>query len=402
MLIGIVGKPNAGKSTFLNAATMAGAKVADYPFTTIDPNLGKGHVQRPCACQQLKVSDNPKNSICEGGVRFAPVDLLDVAGLVPGAHEGKGMGNKFLNDLSRADVLLHVVDFSGSTNDRGEVEKPGTYDPVDDIKFLEDEIAYWLKGIIERSDWEKFARAAQMNKTPVMAAMVERLSGIGVTDAHVQQSLKTANLLDKRVHEWDDGMLLSFARELQRVSKPIIIMANKMDKDEGRKNYARISELPGYKGRVFPCSALAEYHLRVLAKNGTIDYTPGAASFKILKPDKLSEKDQAALGRIKAEIMDAYGSTGVQAGLDKAIFDVLEYIYVYPVADQNKFCDKDGRILPDVFLVKKGSRLIDVAGKIHTDLAEGFVHGVNARDKRRLGEDYEVQPDDVVRIVSAK
>jgi len=402
MLIGIVGKPNAGKSTFLNAATMAGAKVADYPFTTVEANLGKGHVQRPCACQQLKVKDNPKNSICENGIRFAPVDLLDVAGLVPGAHEGKGMGNKFLNDLSRADVLLHVVDFSGATNDKGEIEKPGTYDPVNDIKFLEDEIAYWLKGIIERTDWDKFVRMSQLAKTPVMAAMVDRLSGIGVTDAHVQQSLKKANLLGKRIDEWNDDMLLSFSRALQKVSKPIIIMANKLDKEEGRKNFKRISEMPEYKGNVFPCSALAEYHLRVLAKNGVIEYVPGAADFKILKADKLSDKDKAALARIKSEIMDAYGSTGVQAALDKAIFDVLEYIYVYPVADQNKFTDKDGRVLPDVFLVKRGSRLIEVAGRIHTDLAKTFVHGINARDKRRLGEDYEVQADDVVKIVSAK
>ncbi|NMC05959.1 MAG: redox-regulated ATPase YchF [Candidatus Lokiarchaeota archaeon] len=402
MLIGIVGKPNAGKSTFLNAATMAGAKVADYPFTTIDPNLGKGHVQRPCVCQQLKVKDNPKNSICENGLRFAPVDLLDVAGLVPGAHEGKGMGNKFLNDLSRADVLLHVVDFSGSTNDRGEVEKPGSYDPVNDIKFLEDEIAYWLKGIIERQDWAKFARTAQMNKTPAMAAMGERLSGIGVTDAHTQVALRKANLVDKRVHEWNDDMLLSFSRELQRVSKPIIIMANKLDKEEGRKNFARISAMPEYKGHVFPCSALAEYNLRMLAKNGIIEYTPGAKDFKILKPEKLGDKEKAALARIKTEIMDVYGSTGVQAALDKAVLEVLDYIYVYPVADQNKFTDNDGRVLPDVFLVKRNSRLIDVAGKIHTDLAKSFIHGINARDKRRLGEDYEVQPDDVIKIVSAK
>ena len=402
MLIGIVGKPNAGKSTFLNAATMAGAKVADYPFTTVDPNLGKGHVQRPCVCRQLKVSDNPKNSICENGIRFAPVDLLDVAGLVPGAHEGKGMGNKFLNDLSRADVLLHIVDFSGATNDKGEIEKPGTHDPVNDIKFLEDEIAYWLKGIIERQDWVKFVRTAQVVKTPLIAALVERLSGIGVTDAHVQQSLKKANLLDKKITDWNDDMLLSFARALQKISKPIIIMANKLDKEEGRKNFKRISEMPEYKGNVFPCSALAEYHLRVLAKNGTIEYTPGAPDFKIFKADKLSDKDKAALARIKSEIMDVYGSTGVQAGLDKAILGVLDYVYVYPVADQNKFCDNDGRVLPDVFLVKRGSRLIDVAGKIHTDLAKTFVHGINARDKRRLGEDYEVQPDDVVKIVSAK
>nr|MDO8110268.1 redox-regulated ATPase YchF [Candidatus Sigynarchaeota archaeon] len=402
MLIGIVGKPNAGKSTFLNAATTANAKVADYPFTTIEPNLGKGFVKRPCMCRQLNVKDNPKNSVCDNGIRFAPIDLLDVAGLVPGAHEGKGMGNKFLNDLSRADALLHVVDFSGATNERGEMVKPGTTDPVFDIMFLEDEIAYWLRGLIERTDWERFARQTQTAKTPVLAAIVDRLSGVGVTEGMAREALKKANLLDKKINEWTPDQLLAFSRELQKNSKPIIIIANKVDRLEGRTNYKRISEMPEYKGKVFPCSALAEFALKNFAKNEIIDYISGAKDFKILKPDKLSEKEKATLARIKTDILDVFGSTGIQAALDKVIFDVMQYIYVYPVADQNKYADNDGRVLPDVFLVKKGSTLIEVAGKIHTDLAKTFIHGINAKDKRRLGEDYMVQADDVVKIVSAK
>jgi ribosome-binding ATPase len=402
MLIGIVGKPNAGKSTFLNAATTANAKVADYPFTTIDPNLGKGYVQRPCMCRVLEVEDSPKNSICKDGVRFGGIDLLDVAGLVPGAHEGRGRGNKFLNDLSRADVLLHVVDFSGGTNEQGEMVPPGTTDPLFDISFLEEEIAFWLMGNLKRTDWEKFSRTTQTTKTPVLAAVVDRLSGLGVTEGMAREALKNANLLDKKIHDWDDDMMLAFSRQVQKISKPIIIIANKVDRKEGKDNYARISAMDEYKDKIFPCSALAEFALKNFAKNGVIDYTSGASEFTISNPDKLSEKEKATLQRIKTDILDVYGSTGVQAALDKAIFDVLKYIMIYPVADQNKFTDNDGRVLPDVYLVQQGTTLIEFAGKIHSDLAKTFIYGVNAKDKRRLGEDYELQPDDVVKIVSAK
>ncbi len=403
MLIGIVGKPSSGKSTFLNAACMTSAKTADYPFTTIEPNLGSSSVQRPCACKSLNIKDEPKNSECVNGTRFAHIELLDVAGLVPGAHEGKGMGNKFLNDLSRADVLLHVVDISGSLNENGDNVDAGSHDPLVDITFLQDEIAYWMKGIIQRTDWDKFVRESEHRKTPIMAAMFERLSGLGVAEQHIQAALRATGLLEKKIPDWTEASVLSFARELQAISKPIIIIANKIDKEIGRKNYARVASMPEYKGKIFPCSALAEFYLRTYAKNGVIEYTPGARDFKILAPEKVSEKEKGALARIKKDILDVFSSTGVQDALDKAIFDVLGYIYVYPVQDPNKFTDHDGRVLPDVFLVKKGTKLIDfVRRAIHTDLADHFIYGINARNKKRLGEDYELEADDVVKIQAAK
>ncbi|MFX0101743.1 MAG: redox-regulated ATPase YchF [Candidatus Hodarchaeota archaeon] len=403
MLIGIIGKPSSGKSTFLNAACLTNAKTGDYPFTTIEPNLGKGFVKSACVCKELDVEDNPKNSICENGVRFCPVELLDVAGLVPGAHEGKGMGNKFLNDLSRADVLLHIIDISGSLNEKGENVEPGTHDPIDDIKFLEEEIIYWMKGIIERTDWDKFARTTHMQKIPVVDAMVERLSGIGINEQHVSMALKQEGLSSKKINDWDDEDRFSFAKNLQKISKPIIIIANKVDKEEGRKNFEKLQEMAEYKEMIFPCSALAEFYLRTYANKEIIDYTPGESSFQITKKDKLSDKEVKALERIQSDILDVYGSTGIQDAINKAIFDILEYIFVFPVHDPNKFTDHDGRILPDVFLVKKGTKLIDfVRDKIHTDLAKHFIHGINAKNKKRLSEDYEVQPNDVVKIVSAK
>lgn len=403
MLIGIVGKPSSGKSTFLNAACLTSAKTGDYPFTTIEPNLGKGFVKSSCVCKELGVEDNPKNSICEAGVRFCPVELLDVAGLVPGAHEGKGMGNKFLNDLSRADVLLHIIDASGSLNEKGENVEPGSRDPVDDIKFLEEEIVYWMKGIIERMDWDKFARTTHMQKIPVVDAMVERLSGIGINDHHVGMALRQAGLSSKKINDWTDEDKYAFAEKLQKSSKPIIVVANKADKEEGRKNFERLHGMEEFKDRIFPCSALAEFYLRSYAKKEIIEYSPGSSTFKIIKGDKLSEKEKKALERIKTDILDVFGSTGIQDALNKATFEILDYIYVYPVHDPNKLTDHDGRVLPDVFLVKKGTKLIDfVREKIHTDLADHFIHGINAKNKRRLSEDYKIQPNDVVKIVSAK
>src|SRR6056297_894349 len=126
MLVGIVGKPSSGKSTFLNAACLTDAKTANYPFTTIEPNMGTSHVRIECVCKEFGVDDNPKNSYCINQQRFVPVKLLDVAGLVPDAHKGKGMGNKFLSDLSRADALVHIVDISGSLSANGEDVEEGS------------------------------------------------------------------------------------------------------------------------------------------------------------------------------------------------------------------------------------------------------------------------------------
>src|SRR3989338_977131 len=115
MLIGVVGKPSTGKSTFFKASTLADVEIANYPFTTIKPNRAVVFVKIECVDKEFGKQCSPRIGYCVNGKRFVAVELLDVAGLVPGAHEGKGLGNQFLNDLNQADALIHIVDISGST-----------------------------------------------------------------------------------------------------------------------------------------------------------------------------------------------------------------------------------------------------------------------------------------------
>ena len=127
MIIGVVGKANVGKSTFFKAATLAEVEIGNYPFVTIKANSGVGYVKVKCVDQEFGVQCDPRKGYCKNGIRFVPVELIDVAGLVPGAHEGKGMGNQFLDDIRQADVLIHVIDGSGGTNEKGERYQCGTY-----------------------------------------------------------------------------------------------------------------------------------------------------------------------------------------------------------------------------------------------------------------------------------
>ncbi|MHA1733845.1 MAG: redox-regulated ATPase YchF [Promethearchaeota archaeon] len=400
MLIGIVGKPSSGKSTFLNAACLTSAKVGDYPFTTIEPNRGTAFVTTPCVCRELGVTDDPKNSLCVDGTRMIQVELLDVAGLVPGAHEGRGRGNKFLSDLSRADVLIHVVDLSGSLDADGNSVEPGSHDPLDDVKFLEDEVDYWILDLLKRKDWKKFYLNVERQKMRKWEAFEERLSGLKMSKEHLIKSLGETGLEDKALNQWTEEDLFQFVRVLRRHSKPIVLVGNKIDQKKALENYEKMRDIGVH---VIPTSALAEYWLRTFAEAGKLKYTPGSGTFKILDENSLSEQEKNALERIRTEILDKFGSTGIQAALNHAVFDILDMITVYPVSDPNKLADKDGLVLPDAFLVKKGTSIKEfVARCIHTELAESFIHGIDAKTKKRLGESYEVQHGDVLKIVSAK
>lgn len=399
MLIGVIGKTNVGKSTFFAAATLANVEIASYPFTTIKPNVGVGYVRKECVCREFVVKDNPRNSICIDGERFIPVTLIDVAGLIPEAHKGRGLGNKFLDDLRKADVLLHVVDASGSTDAEGRPVPPGTYDPIEEVRLIRREVDLWLFQILQK-DWRKLVHKAE-SEGKFEDLLAERLAGLSITKTHVIKALRDTKLENIKPSSWRSEELILFVSTLRKIAKPSVIVANKADISEAQdiiKKMAR--ELKDE--IVVPTSALAELVLRRAAKKGYIKYLPGDPDFEVVNESKLTLKERKGLEYIREHVLKKWGSTGVQQALNKAVFEVLEMITVYPVEDPVKLTDHEGRVLPDVFLVKKGTTARELAYRIHTDLGKTFLYAIDTRSKRRLGENYVLQDNDVISIVAAK
>jgi ribosome-binding ATPase YchF (GTP1/OBG family) len=394
-----VGKPSSGKSTFLNAACLTDAKVSELPFTTIDANKGVAYITVDCICSELGLKDNPKNSKCINGTRFIPINMLDVAGLVPDAHKGKGLGNQFLNDLSRADVLLHIVDMTGALDKSGNRVSIGENDPYEDILFLEEELNYWVKNILEREDWNRFTKTLNDRKKMIID-LHKRLSGLKISQQHIITALKNTSLEEKLPSQWTDDEMFQFSKGIREISKPILIIANKIDKEISIENLAKLKNK--YKGPIIPCSALAEYVLRKYHEDKIINYIPGSTNFEVIDKDKLKSNELETIKKIKEEILVKFNGTGVQNSLNYATFNISNLIAIYPVSDINNYSDKDGNVLPDVYLVEKGTILIDfVREKIHSDLAKHFIYGIDVRTKKRLGENYELKNNDIIKIVSA-
>ncbi len=391
-----MGKPNVGKSTFFSAATMAKAEIASYPFTTIDANRGVAYVRARCPHVDFGVQCNPRNSLCENGTRLIPIELIDVAGLVPGAHEGRGLGNRFLDDLRQASALIHIVDASGATDAEGNPCDVGAHDPVEDVDFLEEEISYWIAGILQRG-WERVARGAESMHRKVEDVIHERLTGLGVAEKDVVVALKNVELPEK-LREWKEEHFLSLAREIRKRSKPMVIAANKSDKAPP-EILERLMALHERGYIVIPTSAEYELALRRAARAGLIEYTPGDSEFRVLRESDLTVPQKNALKKIE-EFLSRFGSTGVQECIEKAAYDLLHLIPVYPVEDENHLTDKDGNVLPDAFLLPEGSTALDLAAKVHTDLAKGFIRAIDARTKMVVGHDYVLKAGDVIRIVA--
>ena len=396
MLVGIVGKANVGKSTFFKSLTLAEVLIANYPFATLKPNRGVGFVRVERVDKEFGVVSNPRFGYCRGDFRFVPVELLDVAGLVPGAHEGKGMGNQFLDDLRQADVLIHVVDMSGSTNEKGEPVSPGSYDPVFDIKFLEFELDMWFLSIVKKG-WDKFARQVQQDQADIAKALGKQLSGLKVDEFLVDEVVKKLNLSGSPL-DWSEQDLNDLAVELRKRTKPIIIAGNKCDVPSAKGNLEIVrKKFPDYV--VIPCSAESELALREADQKQLIDYVPGSSSFNIR--GSLSDKQRSALDFIKKRVLDVFGSTGVQEVLDSAVFDVLRFIAVFP-GGVNKLADSQGRVLPDCFLLPEGSTAFDFAGYIHSDFAKNFLGAIDVRTKRKIGRDAVLKHRDVIEILTSK
>ena len=397
--IGIVGKTNTGKTTFFNAATLLSAEVSTYPFTTKTPNIGKAHVQTICVCKELSVQDNPQNSVCVGGWRFIPIELIDLPGLIKGSWMGKGLGTQFLSVASQADALLHVVDASGSVDAEGKVTRPGLGNPVIDFLDIEEELVLWFSKVIQKSA-KKVTKLIDQSRIPVAEAFSDALSGIKVRREQVQKALESIDLAKKKIGNWTDKDFVNFAREIRVLSKPTVIIANKMDVAQAEKNYERLRE--EFKGSfVIPCSSEAELALRRAEQKGIIKYIPGEETFDVLDESRLTKEQKGALNYVQQRVLPKLIGTGVQSALNMCVFKLLGMNTVYPVEDAQRLADKKGHVLPDVFLTSHFSTVRDLAREVHTELERTMIYAVDARTGLRLPADYLVKDRDIISIVAA-
>ncbi len=399
MLIGIVGKPSCGKSTFFKALTLANVEIASYPFTTIKPNRGAGHVRVDCVDAEFRTSCNPSEGFCIASKRFVPVELLDVAGLVPGAHEGKGLGNQFLNDLNQADALIHVIDASGSTDEQGRLVEMGSHDPADDVRFLETELDMWYLGILKKP-WEKFAKQAYMEHHKVEDAIARQFSGLNATAEIVKGIVERLKLDPENAVKWSEDDLKGFATALRKATKPMLIAANKADLPSASGNIKRLKEqFRDY--LIIPCSAESELALKEASREKLLDYIPGESSFRIADESRLSGQQKKALAFIQNSMLSRYGSTGVQECINSAVFTLLGCIAIFP-GGVNKLADQFGRVLPDCFLMPPNTTALDFAFKLHTDLGQGFIRAIDVKTRKTVGKEYRLKHRDVMEIISRK
>ena len=396
--IGLIGKTNTGKTTFFNSATLSSEEISSYPFTTKSPISGIAHAITLCVHPEFKIQDNPNNSQCIDGWRYIPIELIDLPGLIKDAWKGKGLGNQFLSIAAQSDVLLHVVDASGGIDSTGQITETGKGDPISDFADIEEELTMWYHKILE-GNREKISKVIR-NGSDILTAITDLYRGIGVNKVHVKEALLVTELEDKQFDDFDMLDSKKFAYRLRKISKPTLIVANKIDVKGADKNFTRLRER--YNDLiVIPVSGDSEFSLRRAEQKGLIKYSPGSEQFEIIKSDELNEKQINALDFIKRGIMGEYMRTGVQFAINVAVFKLLKMNSIYPVADEKNLADKNGKILPDLILLKDGATISDLAKEIHSDLTKGLLYGKDLRYNLRLPVDYQLRDRDVVSLVSA-
>ena len=420
MKIGLVGKPNVGKSTTFAALTETSVEIANYPFTTIDANVGVAWLplKSDCACLELVnkakkdgrpfESDQlregsvctPRSGSCVGFRRIVPVTLVDVAGLVPGAHSGRGRGNQFLSDLANCDALIQVVDASGTTDLEGNPSGEGACDPIEEHDFLIGELDAWITNILTGS-WSRGARRAQAEGQNALVRYIhDQLSGLGATESIVSQTLNTFTSENSNLPvpwSWPEDIVSNLAAKFRQVLFPVYIAANKADLTSPETWSALQKSVESEGGLIRATSAETELALRRAAKAGAIKYRPGDNCFSICEGSEINDAQRKGLDALQKRI-DTLDGTGVVSLLSDVVFNRLNRIVAYPVQDESKWLDGEGRILPDALLVKQGATAKDLAYAVHTDLGDGFIRATDARTGRVIGADHELSDNDVVKI----
>jgi len=396
--IGLIGKTNTGKTTFFNSACLASSEISTYPFTTKKPESAIANAITLCVHPEFKVQDNPNNSRCIDGWRYIPIELIDLPGLIKDAWKGKGLGNQFLSVAAQSDVLLHVVDVSGGIDTTGKISEAGSGDPVSDFADIEEELIMWYHKIFE-GNREKLSKLISSG-TDLIDAITDLYRGLGTKKTHVKDTIKATNLDDKKLDDFGIEDSKKFVSHLRKISKPTLIVANKIDVEGADKNFTRLRERFSDIITV-PASADSELSLRRAEQKGLIKYSPGSEQFEILKPEKLNDRQKNALDFIKKDIMGEYMRTGVQFAINIAVFKLLKMNSIYPVANEEKLSDKKGNVLPDLILLKDGATVTDLANEIHTDLTKGLLYATDLRYNLRLPKTYQLRDRDVISLVSA-
>ena len=396
--IGLIGKTNTGKTTFFNSSTLSSDEISTYPFTTKKSSTSVGYAITLCVHPEFNVIDNPNNSRCEDGWRYIPIELIDLPGLIKDAWKGKGLGNQFLSIASQSDALLHVVDASGSIDATGKITETGSGDPVSDFADIEEELNMWYQKILEgnRDRLQKIIKSGDDH----VDALTELYQGVGVKRNHVKEALKTSGLEEKDIENYDMQDSKKFASYLRKISKPTLIVANKIDVNGADKNFERLRER--YNDMiVIPASADSELTLRRAEQKELIKYSPGSENFEVLQINELNQKQKDALDFIQSGIMGEYMRTGVQFAINVTVFKLLKMNSIYPVASPEKLSDKKGRILPDLVLLKDGATITDLAKEIHSDLTKGLLYAKDLRYNLRVPTNYQLRDRDVICLISA-
>ena len=394
----MIGKTNAGKTTFFNAATLLNAPVSTYPFTTKKPATGQAYVRTACVCREFGVADAPRNSTCINGARFIPIQLIDLPGLIKGSWKGKGLGTRFLSVASQADALIHVADSSGSLDLDGKLTKPGMGNPVSDVYDIEEELVRWFSKVIEKS-------ITKLSEHPKKGVSFEHslshdLAGLKITHEHTMRALELNSLSGREPARWKRADIWNFAKTIREISKPTLIVANKMDLSPAEQNYEKLTDEFG-QAFVIPASSDAELALRRAEHAGYIEYVPGEETFKVKDKEKLTMEQREALTYVEKRVFSKWIQTGVQFALNTCVFKLLSMNTIYPVEDVEKLSDKKGNVLPDVFLIQPNASLVELAAGIHSELAKTLIYAIDARSKIRLPIDYRLKDRDVVKIVAA-